>query len=254
MATEIEYDKDFGELLEATTNLLHWSQTIKQRSISQAVVLFSTLLLEAAANCCLMSLKLPSSFYNDLDKLPTMSKFDFYLFTRSGGKRAIDRGAKYAQEAADLKVLRDCTVHPKRSRVVWTDITDTERQGEKDVTARLKICRAMDGWTVQDALTCFRVANTFLEHFLLVDCKLTQRESKIILLAPIDELEPVTEISWHPDSDSLEYAARTWKIPLRYVGIRPRKACDRALREAGNSSNGISRVIGASRSPSPDPR
>ncbi len=244
MATEIEYDKDFEELLETTATLLHWSQTLKQRSISQTVVLFSTLLLEAAANCCLRSLKLPSSFYNDLDKLPTMSKFDFYLFTRSGGKRAIDRGAKYAQDAADLKVLRDCTVHPKRSRVVWTDITDTERNGEKDVTGRLKISRAMDGWRVQDALTCFRVANTFLEHFFLVDCKLTQRESKVILLAPIVESDPVTEIYWHPDSDSLEYAARTWKIPLRYVGIRPRKG----------GSNGISRAIDTTRSPSHNSR
>ena len=51
---------------------------------ARSAIANAALLLECVANSCLGSLGLPSRLLDDLDRLPTLSKFDYYLFSRSG--------------------------------------------------------------------------------------------------------------------------------------------------------------------------
>lgn len=214
----ITYDKSFGMLLETAAGLLVRARRDDDDSVAQAALLYSALLLESAANCCLWSLKLSSAFTADLDKLPTFSKLDLYLLLRSRGRKKLDRGSRHFQDAAELKALRDLAVHPKQARMTSHDWDDNlGGTSSYDYTERLKISRSSAGWTVQDATTAFLAVNTFLEHFFLTACAMTQKETRFLLLAETGPDADMTDIFIF--SQELEYVAKHIKIPLRYVSI-----------------------------------
>ncbi len=81
------------------------------RSCARASITSWALLLECVANSCLLSLALPNKLLEELDKLPALSKLDYYLF--ASARKHIDRGCRETELAADAIKLRDHVVHPK---------------------------------------------------------------------------------------------------------------------------------------------
>lgn len=77
----------------------------------RSAIICITLLLESIANCCLYSLELPETLNDELDKLNTMCKLEYFLF--SIGKNGIDRSCHEYQAAKSALSLRNFLVHPK---------------------------------------------------------------------------------------------------------------------------------------------
>lgn len=114
------YLRTFTDLLYDSVYLLYFAFDINQRDYKDDVIkphirssiMSSLLLLECGANCLLDSLDLPNHFYNDIDKLSMLSKFEYYLTTLNNGS-IFDRGCKEIQVISELKQIRDTYVHPK---------------------------------------------------------------------------------------------------------------------------------------------
>lgn len=222
MATRITYDKSFSGLLESTAGLIVAGHSEPFSPVAQAALLYSTLLLESAANCCIWSLRLPGPFASDIDKLPTFTKFDLFLLIKSRGKKRLDRGSRLFQDAGELKTLRDLAVHPKKARITWVmRDDDSEGEGEHDVTERLKIARSTAGWGLEDAISAFHVANAFLEDFFLKSCGMTQKQIRMLLLS--EDGPDADETDVFLVSDELDFVAKNLGVPLRYVSIRGKR-------------------------------
>ena len=56
------------------------SEIETQNTLARASIISSVLFLEACANCCLDMLALNQRFAADVDRLPTISKFDLFLY------------------------------------------------------------------------------------------------------------------------------------------------------------------------------
>ena len=99
---------DIALLLEAAdADAARWHG----RTCARASITNAALLLECSANSCLFSLGLPGKLLEELDKLPALSKLDYYLFATKNAH--IDRGSREVELAADVIRLRDHVVHPK---------------------------------------------------------------------------------------------------------------------------------------------
>jgi len=114
------YLRTFTDLLYDAVYLLYFAFDINQEDYKDDVIhphirvsaLSSLLLLECGANCLLDSLDLPDKFYSDLDRLPILSKFEYYLSTLNVDSK-FDRGCKEIQAISELKQIRNAYVHPK---------------------------------------------------------------------------------------------------------------------------------------------
>jgi hypothetical protein len=222
MAPRITYDKSFSGLLESTAELIVEAHTTPHGPVPQAALLYSTLLLESAANCCIWSLRLPGPFAGDIDKLPTFTKFDLFLLIWSRGKKKLDRGSRSFQDATELKGLRDLAVHPKKSRITWVKWDDDlGGEGVHDATERLKIPRSTAGWGLEQAISAFRTANAFLEDYFLNSCAMSQKQVRMLLLAEDGPDADGTDVFLA--SRELDFVAKNLGIPLRYISIRGKR-------------------------------
>ena len=89
----------------------HSSSEDFSKAMARAAITNAALFLECSSNSCIQALNLPSKLVDELDKLPTLSKLDYYLFATTGTH--IDRGCRVVELAADILRLRDYVVHPK---------------------------------------------------------------------------------------------------------------------------------------------
>src|SRR6266853_6514307 len=79
---------------------------------ARSSILNTLLLFECGANCCIDALNLPGTFAEDIEKLPFLSKYEFFL-SRMKPDKAFDRGCEELKAVADLKKVRDSYVHLK---------------------------------------------------------------------------------------------------------------------------------------------
>jgi len=186
------------------------------RLAAQSAVFFSCLMLEAAANCCLLDLGFSRSLRDDFDKLPTLVKFDLYLAVKKRGRVSLDRGSQIYREARELKKIRDLTVHPKQTRVSWMLDDEGAGSGRANQTEVLGLSYSMAEWTSESALTAFRSANGFLNYFFRDICKANSRELRLMLFSPHGG--DWTDVS--VVNDVLKTLSRRYSIPLLYVGVR----------------------------------
>jgi hypothetical protein len=214
MASHKTHEKPFGPLLESCAQLVRVAYEDRNRSLSQAAVLQSCLLIEAAANCCLLSLRLPRSLLDELDRLPALTKCETFLLIKKRGPATLDRSCPYYRGARELKRLRDLAVHPKTTGIEWKP-DKRSFSGKAAATDFLRITKDPSSWTGEDAVVAFRTANAFLDNFLRERCKLSARSIRLLLLAPEDD--EITDC-WITN-DSLTWAARQKKVPLRYAGV-----------------------------------
>ena len=108
MDSEYFHDRKFKLLLEDAVFLLREAidkavdgYSPKEWSLSRASVNNSSLLLEAAANCCISTLNLSNKYFVDIDKLPIISKFEYYL-QKINSEKQLDRGFFPVQQASEL--------------------------------------------------------------------------------------------------------------------------------------------------------
>lgn len=217
MTSTVEHEKGFGVILEATAELI--VEALKSSPYSagaSAAVLQSALLIEAAANCCIYDLQLDSKLSNELDRLPSLTKLDLFLLIRTGGKKTIDRATSLYQDVKELKNIRDRAVHPKMSRIMWTQVDADNAFGEHEKTPRLGINLTNLSWSVDDAIKAFKAANRFLDNFFRELSGMSRKEVRILLLAPIAD-DAVEDIFL--STEQLKNLQEVHGIPLIYVGV-----------------------------------
>lgn len=217
MTPTVEHEKGFGLILEATGELIAEAMNSSPYSaVASAAVLQSALLIEAAANCCIYDLRLGSKLSNELDRLPSLTKFDLFLLIRTSGKKTLDRGVPLYQDVKELKNIRDRSVHPKTSRITWTQVDNDNAIGAHERSARLGISLTNFSWSVDDAIKAFTAANRFLDNFFRELCGMHPKEARILLLAPLGD-SALDDIFL--SMKQLEILKESYGVPLSYVGV-----------------------------------
>jgi len=171
----LAYERNFDTLLLDSINFLldagelHPSDD-KGQAFSRASIIYSLLLLEAAANTCIEHLDLERSVHSEIDRLPVLAKFDFYLRTRFS-QRSIERGARQIESLKELRSLRDGMVHLKAHKVDWIGDPEAGMSAEAVRTKSLKVATNPKFWDIADATSTARGVHAFLSYFFRDKCR-----------------------------------------------------------------------------------
>ena len=173
--THLLYERNFDTLLLDSIDFLGRSTDLHEvdddgKAFARVSITYSLLLLEAVANTCLEHLDLNRSVHDEIDRLPVLSKFDFYLRVRFRG-RSIDRGSHYVEWLQELKRLRDGLVHLKPHKVEWVGDPDEGMSTEAVRTKSLDIAVNPKFWDRSDAIKVSRGVHGFLRHFFREQCR-----------------------------------------------------------------------------------
>jgi len=186
-------------------------------SFSRASVFAATLIFECAANCCIDTLHLSNHFENDIDKLPFLSKYEFY-YNSLNKETKLDWGCQEFQNATELKTLRDFIVHPKVKRIKWSRVNDSNLQADFGKTQLLKVPYSIEEWNLTDVQTCLRVVCAFLDYFFRVSCEFNSTRVCDILLSS-DEYDKDKHITHYGIVESWAEAQKEWLLRLQFLGI-----------------------------------
>lgn len=150
---------------------------------SRASLLSTFLLLEAVANACLESMSVRGGFSDDLDRLPTLSKFDLFL-TVGLKKRQLDRGRKEIQAIQDLKRLRDSFVHPRKQHIIWEKWNPKgESISASPSTPILGLSKIPSYCHLQDAVKGLRAAHGFFSYYFRRRCGFSRKKVSSLLIS-----------------------------------------------------------------------
>ena len=139
-----------------------------RNTLARSSVSSSALYLEACANCCLDHLGLGTRLADELDRLPTLTKFDLYLHIRFKG-RSLDRSRVEVQGYGELKTLRDAFVHPRAQRIEWLDWSEERSASTSPRSKSLKLAKVPAYLWAEDAVIALRAAHSFARYFF-IDC------------------------------------------------------------------------------------
>jgi hypothetical protein len=152
------------------------------RPLTRASVINSILLLESAANCLIDALDLPGNFYSDIEKLPVLSKFEFFL-GRVKPDREFDRGTSRVQKIAELKTIRDFYVHPKVKKSKWNRISENVWDTDYGKTNQLGFPRDPRHWRREEAVLALKSVNEFFNLYFLEWCEFSSDTVVDLLLS-----------------------------------------------------------------------
>jgi len=198
----------------------------RQRSYTRSAVVFCSLALESAANCCLDVLSLQKGAFEDFEKLQTLGKFDLFL-RHTPKKGTLDREHKLVRPIRNLISCRNTVVHSK----VQTDRAVKGRI-EPKIWEPLGLPHNLAYWQPLHAVKCFTVVSDFLNFFFFELCgfPLEGNEGRGIVnqllgsvvakdgddLLPGDvEIAPVGDNEW---GFCME-AAKAWDLEFAFMGI-----------------------------------
>lgn len=139
-----------------------------RHTLARASILSSVLFLEACANACIDALDLGRRFSDEIDRLSTAGKFDFFLRMRSKSKR-LDRSRSEFQGYAELKNIRDSFVHPKAQKYDWIEWSEKSSISTSPRSPALGIAKIPAYCSTEDAAIALRAAHCFVSH-VLKDC------------------------------------------------------------------------------------
>lgn len=186
--------------------------------LARASVLASFFLLEAVANACLESVGVTGRFAEDLDRLPTLSKFDAFL-TLGLKKRQLNRGIKEVQGIRELKSLRDCFVHQRRQSIIWETWNPRgESRSKSPVTPVLGLSKIPSYCNLEDALKVLRATHGFLSYFFKKRCGFSKIRVSSILISDDPHQRPHQAITPVWDNRTLQWLQKN-RIPLDYLRI-----------------------------------
>lgn len=187
-------------------------------SLSRASVLASFFLLEAVANACLESVGVKGRFAEDLDRLPTLSKFDTFL-TLGLKKCQLDRGRKEVQGIRELKSLRDCFVHQRKQSIIWETWNPRgESRSKSPVTPVLGLSKIPSYCNLEDAVAVLRATHGFLSYFFKKRCGFSRIRVSSMLISEDPHQRPHQAITPMWDARTLEWLKEN-KIQFDYLRI-----------------------------------
>ena len=186
----ISFDRNFDTLLFDSIEFLFKAKEIEElnslddfnQSLSRSSILFSILLLESAANICIQELQLESSILKEIDRLPILGKFDFYLRCRFRNKKLL-RGNKYIEGIRELKRIRDNFVHMKKHKVEWEKKSKSEMWAESERTKVIKISKNPKFWDSKDAIIAMKTTHGFLNFYFSELCKFNKTKVSSMLFS-----------------------------------------------------------------------
>ena len=222
------YHKTFENLLYDSVYQLYFAHDINVDNYNDDVVgcqirssIFnSILLLECGANCLLDSIDLSSSYLTDIDKMPFISKYEFFfnqtLAISSDVK--FDRGCKEIQAINELKSLRDKIVHPKVKKLEWKKIDERIWDVEHGTTNILKISFNSSLWTQCDAIKSLKAVNDFFNKYFLEWCKFDTNLVVDLLLSD-EKVNFENPLGGAIDTiGGLDRAVKEWQIDFKFIG------------------------------------
>jgi hypothetical protein len=151
---------------------LKFTPNIVFRTLARASILSSTLFLEACANACLDMLNLGRRFSNEVDRLPTIAKFDLFLRMRSP-RSSLDRSRSELQGYLELKALRDAFVHPKAQKYDWITWSEESSKPTSPRSATLDLAKIPAYCASGDAVAAVRASHCFATYILKECAKLS---------------------------------------------------------------------------------
>lgn len=159
-----------------------------QNALSRSALLASTHLLEASANTCVDSLAIGNGFAHDIERLPFLSKFEFYV--RIGfSKRNFDRARHEVQDISELKQVRDSFVHPKSQKIIWESWSPDESVSRSPRTRSADLPKIAGYCCLNDAVRALKVTHSFLRYLFKDVCRLGAIQVNSLLCS--EELVPV---------------------------------------------------------------
>ncbi|EGQ9216873.1 hypothetical protein F8Y87_25045, partial [Vibrio alginolyticus] len=225
MDNKVHYLRNFEDQLYDAVYMLYFSLDIVQENYKddvirphvRASIINTCLLLECGANCLIESLDLPKQFFDDIDKLPFLSKFEFYLSKVNPGQR-FDRGAEVVQKVRELKTIRDGYVHPKVKKSKYEKVSLNTWDADYGNTPQLKFPRAPKKWHAKHAISALKAVNDFYNEYLLNWCALSTRQTVDLLLSS-EKADLANPIGASIDCvGGLDRAATEWGIDFKFIG------------------------------------
>lgn len=191
--SNIFYDRKFQILLEDAVFLLEEAikaaENNRRAGIADAEWRFtrssiysSALLLESAANCCISTLNLSEKYFKEIDKLPVITKFEYFLIHKHIENK-LDRGCLATQQASELVSIRNLIAHPKPYKTEWTQGDETTRLVDLGKTATLQLPKSFFILKNSHGLTALKAAMFFLNYFFKNLCEYTDRQVREMLIS-----------------------------------------------------------------------
>lgn len=216
--------KSFETLLHDSINLLYAAYDVDREiddhdlegAYARGSMMSTLLLFECAANCCTQALQLEGKFAEDVDKLPFLSKFEFFL--GRVGKARFDRGCEVVQAVAELKTSRDRYVHPKVNKIRPLQVESNHYVVKAKKTKQLGISHDSIAWRRETSLASARCANDFFNQYFIGWCGFDSRTVCSILL-DTDAAEIPSNASFSIDViGGLDRAVSEFALDFAYLG------------------------------------
>lgn len=216
--------RTFEDLLYDSVYLLYFAFDTNQDEYPDDVIsplirssiMNSILLLECGANCLVDAMELPSKFYNDIEKLPFLSKFEFFLNKHS--EVPFDRGCKEVQAVAELKSIRNLYVHPKVKKTKYEHIVDNLGVIDHGKTKQLEFPLAPNEWNTEHAIIALKSVCAFYNKYFIEWCNLSV-DAVVDLLMSSDKANIAQPPGYAIDYvGGLDRAVKEWGIDLNFLG------------------------------------
>jgi len=185
---EIAFERNFDTLLLDSIGFLFDSMAYhpvedEGHSLSRASIIFSLLLLEVSANSCIAHLDLEGTVLKEIDRLPVLGKYDFYLRCKFREKK-LERGVHQVEWVKELKSIRDGLVHLKHQKVEW--VLHNDGNGGSSVPVRSKVLGVAvnpKSWDAEEAVKVAAAVHGFLLYFFKEKCKYSATKVASILFS-----------------------------------------------------------------------
>ena len=169
------------------------------------------------SNCTIDLLDLQGKFFSDVEKMPFISKFEFFLRERGGGK-VFDRGCKEVQAISELKSIRDLYVHPKVSSRRYEKISEYVWNADYGETSLLKFPREPRMWKVEHAILAIKSVNDFFNKYYLNWCDFNEDQIVDMLLSRA-KVDLINRTGAGIDCvNGLNRAVKEWDIDFKFIG------------------------------------
>jgi len=219
------YLRTFEDLLYDSVYLLYFAFDTNQDNYEDDVIspfvrssiLNSILLLECGANCLIDALKLPGQFYNDIEKISFLSKFELFL-NKLNSEQSFDRGCREVQSISELKSIRDFYVHPKVKKAKYERIGENVWDADFGKTNLLGFPREPRRWKREHAKLALKSVIDFYNKFFLEWCNLNT-DAVVDILLSSDKADINFPIGAHIDCvGGLDRAVKEWDIDFKFLG------------------------------------
>jgi hypothetical protein len=222
---EFYHLRTFEDLLYDAVHLSYLAHDVDQAQNNdgyeftyiRSSILNTLLLFECGANCCIDSLNLPAKFEEDIDKIPFLSKYEFFL-GKINAQTTFDRGRREVQAVAELKAIRDRFVHPKVKKQRYSEVTDGISDADFGSTQLLKFPWNPVRWSPSHAVLALKVANEFFNLFFLSWSKFSSDTVCEILLSSSAASIPAQSTTRIDAVGGLDRAVRDWNIDFKFIG------------------------------------